>query len=146
MWANWVSQAENEHVKEAEIQECLLKTHEYCSAAEELSQSGFALRSQVCPICIRAGQTFAIALAVCRLCHIGPVGMTRQSLLEFTAGFDVRAHILVPISEWSGVMAKLSWARGQPLVNSCIIACLHSIRPMTYQCCLKEKQEACLLC
>ena len=61
---------------------------------------------------------------VCRLCRTGALGDERHMLLECSALADLRQQYSTLISGCSGVMAKLVWARDQPLVSKYIIACL----------------------
>ena len=61
---------------------------------------------------------------VCRLCHIGALGDERHMLLECPALADLRDEFSPLIAECSGVMARLVWARNQPMVSRYIIACL----------------------
>ena len=61
---------------------------------------------------------------VCRLCHTGALGDERHMLLECPALADLRDEFSPLIAECSGVMARLVWARNQPMVSRYIIACL----------------------
>ena len=61
---------------------------------------------------------------VCRLCHIGALGGERHMLLECPALADLRDEFSPLVAECSGVMARLVWARNQPVVSRHIIACL----------------------
>ena len=45
-------------------------------------------------------------------------------LLECPALADLRDEVYPLITEYSGVMARLIWARKQPMVSRYIIACL----------------------
>ena len=49
-------------------------------------------------------------------------------LLECPALADLRAEFSPLIAECSGVMARLVWARNQPMVGRYIIACLERER------------------
>ena len=62
--------------------------------------------------------------SVCRLCHTGALGDERHMLLECPALADLRDEFPSLIAGCSGVMARLVWARNQPMVSSYIIACL----------------------
>ena len=53
---------------------------------------------------------------VCRLCHTGALGDERHMLLECPALADLRDEFSPFIAECSGVMARLVWARNQPMV------------------------------
>ena len=59
---------------------------------------------------------------VCRLCHT--LGDERHMLLECPALADLRDEYSSLVAECSGVMARLVWARNQPMVSRYIIACL----------------------
>ena len=61
---------------------------------------------------------------VCRLCHTGALGDERHMLLECPALADLRDEYSPLVAECSGVMARLVWARNQPMVSRYIIACL----------------------
>ena len=61
---------------------------------------------------------------VCRLCHTGALGDERHILLECPALADLRDEYSPLVAECSGVMARLVWARNQPMVSRYIIACL----------------------
>ena len=61
---------------------------------------------------------------VCRLCHTGALGDERHMLLECPALADLRDEFSPLIAECSGGMARLVWARNQPMVSKYIIACL----------------------
>ena len=61
---------------------------------------------------------------VCRLCHTGALGDERHMLLVCPALADLRDDFSPVIAECSGVMARLVWARNQPMVSRYIIACL----------------------
>ena len=61
---------------------------------------------------------------VCRLCHTGALGDGRHMLLECPALADLRDEYSPLVAECSGVMARLVWARNQPMVSRYIIACL----------------------
>ena len=61
---------------------------------------------------------------VCRLCHTGALGDERHMLLECPALADLRDEFSPLVAECSGVMARLVWARDQPMVSRYIIACL----------------------
>ena len=61
---------------------------------------------------------------VCRLCHTGALGDGKHMLLECPAHADIRDEFAPPIADCSGVMARLVWARNQPMVSRYIIACL----------------------
>ena len=61
---------------------------------------------------------------VCRLCHTGALGDERHMLLECPAFADLRDEYSPLVAECSGVMARLVWARNQPMVSRDIIACL----------------------
>ena len=61
---------------------------------------------------------------VCRLCHTGALGDERHMLLECPALADLRDEYSPLVAECSGVMARLVWARNQPMVSKYIIACL----------------------
>ena len=61
---------------------------------------------------------------VCRLCHTGALGDERHMLLECPALADLREEYSPLVAECSGVMARLVWARNQPMVSRYIIACL----------------------
>ena len=61
---------------------------------------------------------------VCRLCHTGTLGDERHMLLECPALADLRDEYSPLVAECSGVMARLVWARNQPMVSRYIIACL----------------------
>ena len=61
---------------------------------------------------------------VCRLCHTGAVDDDRHMLLECSALADLRDEYSPMVAECSGVMARLVWARNQPMVSRYIIACL----------------------
>ena len=61
---------------------------------------------------------------VCRLCHAGALGAGRHMLLECPALADLRDKFSPFVAECSGVMARIVWARNQPMVSRYIIACL----------------------
>ena len=61
---------------------------------------------------------------VCRLCHTGALGDERHMLLECPALADLRDEYSPLVAGCSGVMARLVWARNQPMVSRYIIACL----------------------
>ena len=61
---------------------------------------------------------------VCRLCHTGALGDERHMLLECPALADLREEYSPLVAECLGVMARLVWARNQPMVSRYIIACL----------------------
>ena len=61
---------------------------------------------------------------VCRLCHTGALGDERHMLPECSALADLRDKFSPLVAECSGVMARLVWARNQPMVSRYIIACL----------------------
>ena len=61
---------------------------------------------------------------VCRLCHTGALDDERHMLLECPALADLRDEYSPLVAECSGVMARLVWARNQPMVSRYIIACL----------------------
>ena len=61
---------------------------------------------------------------VCRLCHTGALGDERHMLLECPALADLRDEYFPLVAECSRVMARLVWARNQPMVSRYIIACL----------------------
>ena len=61
---------------------------------------------------------------VCRLCHTGALGDEGHMLLKCPALADLRDDFSFLIAECSGVMARLVWARNQPMVSRYIIACL----------------------
>ena len=61
---------------------------------------------------------------VCRLCHTGALGDERHMLLECPALADLRDEYSPLVADCSGVMARLVWARNQPMVSRYIIACL----------------------
>ena len=61
---------------------------------------------------------------VCRLCHTGALGDERHMLLECPALADLRDEYSPSVAKCSGVMARLVWARNQPMVSRYIIACL----------------------
>ena len=61
---------------------------------------------------------------VCRLCHTGALGALGHMLLECPALADLRDEYSPFVAECSGVMARLVWARNQPMVSRYIIACL----------------------
>ena len=61
---------------------------------------------------------------VCRLCHTGALGDERQMLLECPALADLRDEFSTLVAECAGVIARLVWARDQPMVSRYIIACL----------------------
>ena len=61
---------------------------------------------------------------VCRLCHTGALGDERPMLLECPALADLRDKFSPLVAECSGVMARLVWARNQPMVSRYILACL----------------------
>ena len=61
---------------------------------------------------------------VCRLCHTGALGDERHMLLECPALADLRDEYSPLVAERSGVMARLVWARNQPMVSRYINACL----------------------
>ena len=64
---------------------------------------------------------------VCRLCHTGALGDERHMLLECPALADLKddcSPLVAEYAECSGVMARLVWARNQPMVSRYIIACL----------------------
>ena len=61
---------------------------------------------------------------VCRLCHTGALGDERHMLLECPALADLRDEYSPLVAECSRVMARLVWARNQPMVSRYIIACL----------------------
>ena len=44
--------------------------------------------------------------------------------LEWPALIDLRDEFSPLITKCSGVMARLVWARNQPMISRCIIACL----------------------
>ena len=52
------------------------------------------------------------------------MGDAKDMLLEFPALADLRDEFSPLIAECSGVMARLVWARHQPMVSRYIIACL----------------------
>ena len=52
------------------------------------------------------------------------LGDERHVLLECPALADLRAESSPLVAECSGVMARLVWARDQPMVSRYIIACL----------------------
>ena len=59
--------------------------------------------------------------------HALPVqilGDERHMLLECPALADLRDEYSPLVAECSGVMARLVWARNQPMVSRYIIACL----------------------
>ena len=63
----------------------------------------------------------------CRVCHVRRFGALcdeRHVLLECPALSGIRAAFPGLIAEFSGVMAKLVWAKDQPLVCRYMIACL----------------------
>ena len=55
---------------------------------------------------------------VCRHCHTGALGDERHMLLECPALADIRDEFSPLIAQCSGVMARLVWARNQPMVSS----------------------------
>ena len=61
---------------------------------------------------------------VSRLCHTGALGDERHMLLECPGLADLRDECSPLVAECSGVMARLVWARNQPMVSRYIIACL----------------------
>ena len=63
---------------------------------------------------------------VCRLCHTEALGDERHTavLLECPALADLRDEYSPLVAECSGVMARVVWARNQPIVSRYIIACL----------------------
>ena len=61
---------------------------------------------------------------VCRLCHTGALCDERHMLLECPALADLRDEYSPLVAECTGVMARLVWARNQPMVSRDIIACL----------------------
>ena len=61
---------------------------------------------------------------ICRLCCTGALGEERHMLLECPALADLRQQYSSLLSDCSGVMARLVWAKDQPLVSKYIIACL----------------------
>ena len=54
----------------------------------------------------------------------GALGDERHMLLECPALADLRDEYSPLVAECSGVMARLVWARNQPMVSRYIIACL----------------------
>ena len=62
---------------------------------------------------------------VCRVCHTGALGDERHMLLECPALADLRDEYSPLVAGCSGVMARLVWARIQPMVSRYIIACLY---------------------
>ena len=58
------------------------------------------------------------------LCHTGALGDERHMLLECPALADLRDEFSPLIAECSGGMARLVWARNQPMGSRYIIACL----------------------
>ena len=61
---------------------------------------------------------------VCRLCHTEALGDEMHMLLECPALADLRDEFSPLVAECSDVMARLVWARNQPMVSKYIIACL----------------------
>ena len=68
------------------------------------------------------------ARRVCRLCSTGQLGDERHMLLECPALSDVRAAFSELISQSSGVMARLVWAKDQARVGRYITACLNRMQ------------------
>ena len=65
---------------------------------------------------------------MCRLCGTGQLGDERHMLLECPALSDVRAAFSELISQSSGVMARLVWAKDQARVGRYIAACLNRMQ------------------
>ena len=63
---------------------------------------------------------------VCRLCQIGALGDERHVLLKCPSLANLRDKFSPLVAECSGVIARLVWARNQPMV-SYIIARLDEI-------------------
>ena len=95
--------------------------HEHCKVAED-----FEISHGVPLLPIEQGRHLRLPRhrRVCRLCHTGALDDERQMLLECPALAHLRDEFSPLIAECSGVMARLVWARNQPMVSGYIIACL----------------------
>ena len=58
---------------------------------------------------------------VCRLCHIGALGYERHMLFEWPALAGLSEEFSLLVTDCTGVMARLVWAKNHPMVY--VIAC-----------------------
>ena len=72
----------------------------------------------------RAAISVCLARDMCAGSVIAALRNERQMLLGCLALADLRQDFSLPVADCSGAMARLVWAKNQPMVSRYIIACL----------------------